>query len=457
MKRNIKRWKSTSIFTIAVILVVAVVTFGHNLLPYSINWSNSNLITTDNTWSVSAELGVRGYSGADTPVTPGQDARQTLTDSLALNVKANQTNPNTLVEGGVAEFEIANPTIAIKGSDSAHAPYINLLMDSRNLTNIRVRANIRDLDSTANNAVQQVAVQFRYTNDETGPYTNVPSAYIADATDPGTATRVTPIDVILPNIADNRIALEIRIMTVNAVGNDEWIGVDDIMVTGSPALFSTTCDPILSVTQDIPTQRRFFQIAGADGQITVDPLNFGPGLQTFSLMNSTNGSVTTPQFTPGTYNPVSATFVVNNSSMPFDAILRATNQFQGLSIRAQCACIPTPTISDDPNMFPGGLSVFDVDFDPGEVVIDPVDSGSGLQTLSVVNATNADVEIPVFEPGTVEEVVINYTITDPSQPVDITLRATDAFHGIIIRLGCGANQNNPNKIQTKRQRFLLEK
>jgi len=230
MKTLLKR-KNAFILSLFLILIVSIITLAHNPIPYSIDWTNTNLITTDNVWSVSGELGVRGYSGADTPVVPGTDARTVLPESLILNVKANQTNPDALVEGGVAEFEIANPTIALKGSDTAHAPYINLLVDSRGLSNIRFRANVRDL-STVNDAVQQVAVQFRYREDETGPFTDVPSAYIADATEGGTATKVTPIDVILPPDANGHISLEIRIMTVNAVGNDEWIGIDDINVTG---------------------------------------------------------------------------------------------------------------------------------------------------------------------------------------------------------------------------------
>ncbi|MDQ3711817.1 MAG: hypothetical protein M3388_06320 [Acidobacteriota bacterium] len=62
----------------------------HVALPYSIDWTNTNLITTDNVWIESAELSVRGYSGADIPVAPGTDARTVLAESLILNVKANQ-------------------------------------------------------------------------------------------------------------------------------------------------------------------------------------------------------------------------------------------------------------------------------------------------------------------------------------------------------------------------------
>ena len=129
MRMILKKQKYAFILSLFLILIVSIVALAHNPIPYSINWTNTNLITTDNVWSVNAELGVRGYSGADIPVAPGTDTRTVLPESLILNVKANQTNPDALVEGGVAEFEIANPTIALKGSDTARAPYINLLLE----------------------------------------------------------------------------------------------------------------------------------------------------------------------------------------------------------------------------------------------------------------------------------------------------------------------------------------
>ena len=42
--------------------------------------------------------------------------------SLVRDVNANQTNPNTFTTGGVTEFHIANPTIALAGSGTAKAP-----------------------------------------------------------------------------------------------------------------------------------------------------------------------------------------------------------------------------------------------------------------------------------------------------------------------------------------------
>ena len=38
----------------------------------------------------------------------------------------------------------------------------------------------------------------------------------------------------LPPQANDQPEVQVRIITANAVGNDEWIGIDDIAVTGTP-------------------------------------------------------------------------------------------------------------------------------------------------------------------------------------------------------------------------------
>jgi Bacterial Ig-like domain len=47
----------------------------------------------------------------------------------------------------------------------------------------------------------------------------------AGDTGPSLATLVTPIDVTLPTNANNQAKVQVRIMTTNAAGNDEWVGI----------------------------------------------------------------------------------------------------------------------------------------------------------------------------------------------------------------------------------------
>ncbi len=200
-------------------------------LPFSQNWT-ANLITTNDDWSPVA--GIVGFLGDYTAASPtGVDPR-TLLDpftTVAVDVIANQSNPDTLTNGGVAEFDgIPNPTIALNGSGTADAPYIVIYLNTTGQSNIRVRYNARDLDGSVDNAIQQINTQFRAGG--VGNFSNVPGGYIADATTgPSQATLVTPVDVTLPAAANNQSVVEVRIMTTNAAGNDEWVGIDDIQVT----------------------------------------------------------------------------------------------------------------------------------------------------------------------------------------------------------------------------------
>ena len=91
--------------------------------------------------------------------------------------------------------------------------------------------NLRDVDGSADNAVQPVALQYRVGT--LGPFTNLPAGFVADATGPASATLVTPVSVTLPAAAAGQPVVQIRIITTDAVGSDEWVGIDDLNVTGS--------------------------------------------------------------------------------------------------------------------------------------------------------------------------------------------------------------------------------
>ena len=202
------------------------------MLPFSQAWTDISLITVDNTWT--GVPGINGHRGDDITTSTGTDPQTLLADGTAtpLNVEANETNPNTFATGGVAEFHIADPTIALNGSGTADAPFILVTVSTTGLQSITVAYNLRDLDGSVDNAVQPVALHFRVGT--SGVFTNVPAGFVADATTgPSLATLVTPVSAVLPAAASNQPVVQIRMMTANAVGNDEWVGVDDIQVTGS--------------------------------------------------------------------------------------------------------------------------------------------------------------------------------------------------------------------------------
>jgi hypothetical protein len=68
-----------------------------------------------------------------------------------------------------------------------------------------------------------------------GPFAVVPGSYLPDVTTgPGEAWLQTRVDVTLPPETADRDEVQLRILTTNALGIDECIGIDDIEVTGGP-------------------------------------------------------------------------------------------------------------------------------------------------------------------------------------------------------------------------------
>ncbi len=203
--------------------------------PFFQDWSDTSLISQNNDWSgVPSVVGYRGDGLASSPgVDPQGITAFAGSAGPVVDVLANHTNPNTLTTGGVAEFEISNPVVALKGSATARAPFLLFYLDTTGMTGITVSFNLRDIDGSANNAVQQIAVQYRV--GENGPFTNLPSGYVPDATTgPNEAYLVTPDTVVLPPDAENQPQVQVRVMTTDAVGSDEWVGVDDVSIAGTP-------------------------------------------------------------------------------------------------------------------------------------------------------------------------------------------------------------------------------
>src|ERR1700730_9887491 len=73
---------------------------------------------------------------------------------------------------------------------------------------------------------------------------------------------------------------------------------------------------------------------------------------------------------------------------------------------------------------------------PGTVTVQHVPGGTGLQSFTVLSATNAVVTIPAFPPGTHNPVTASFTVINPNCPVDFTLRAASTYHAIFIHAVC---------------------
>lgn len=195
--------------------------------PFQQNWTDTNLITVNNNWSNVPS--VMGYRGDNLTLSTGVDPQTILADQTTVNVIANQTSPDFLSSGGVAEFHLPNPAVALQGSGTADAPFVVICLNTTGISGVRVKYKLRDLDGSANNAVQAVALQYRIGS--SGNFTNLPAGFVADATTgPSQASLVTTVNVLLPPDCNNRSQLQVRIITANANGSDEWVGIDDVEV-----------------------------------------------------------------------------------------------------------------------------------------------------------------------------------------------------------------------------------
>jgi len=204
------------------------------------NWTNTGLITVDNDWS--GVPSIIGYRGDDLTTSTGIDPQTIVAPgtSTPVNVKANQTTPNTYTSGGLTEFEITDPVVAFQGSGTADAPFMLIHLNTTSVTNIQVQYNLRDIDGSTDNAIQPVALQYRVGT--TADFTNIPGAFVTDASSgPSIATMVTAVSATLPTACENQAQVQVRIITTNASGNDELIGIDDIVITPNAG-------PVISVS-----------------------------------------------------------------------------------------------------------------------------------------------------------------------------------------------------------------
>ncbi len=256
-----------------------------------------------------------------------------------------------------------------------------------------------------------------------------------------------------------------QVRAVDPAGN-----VDPTPASYTWNVLSPTCTPTLTFTESrFGALNSFESITAGVGTVTVDSQNVGSGLRSYTLVSATNAVVNIPAFTLGTVNPVTATFTVPDINQPVDFTLRASHQATNVLIRAQCSGgggptptptptptpvppTPTPTPTPAPGVCtptltiteprPGGAAQFSsIAAGSGTVTVDTINTGFGLQSYSLVSATNAVVNIPLFPPGTFNPVTATFTIPDPAMPVDFTLRASSGL-SVLIRARCGGASAN---------------
>ncbi|WLI90254.1 Ig-like domain-containing protein [Massilia sp. R2A-15] len=249
------------------------------------DWSDLSQFTADNDWSHVASI--VGYNGAGMSGSPGRDAGALVADNpVSATPQLFFNRATTLSSGGVAEFHnpnnSGNAVVGLQGSGTGQAPNLVLYLDSTGMEKVNLTLDLRDLDVT-DNSIQQIAIQYRI--GDSGNWTNIApktptpgsTAYIADASAAGGASLVTHVDITLPSAADNQANLQIRILTVDAAGSDEWIGIDNIGVTGTAIVVGAdTTAPTIAAASPADNATN----VSAGGNLTVtfsEAVNLGTG------------------------------------------------------------------------------------------------------------------------------------------------------------------------------------
>jgi hypothetical protein len=208
-------------------------------------WGNAGLITVDNVWN-----GVPSIQGFGGTVSAGGGAGSdplsytALTGADPLQVIANQSVPNATVsaQAGTAEFESGNIVVGLRPDATNRAPNLVLYLDTTGMNGVTVSFDAVDIDDTARDTAQPVAVQYRIAGAGGDvSFINVGGGYAADVTDGGASGRVTPFSVSLPARAEGQARVEVRILTYwSAVADNEWVGIDNIVVNGNRRPLVTT-------------------------------------------------------------------------------------------------------------------------------------------------------------------------------------------------------------------------
>lgn len=221
----------TLLLSFASVFLLSANTFDNSTqsIPFNQDWSAAFIIN-DNDWSMVP--GIVGYKGSNLTTATGADPQNLLAPALPgdQQVYGNQFNPDFFNLNGVAFFTLTDRTIALQGGPDASAPHIVLHLNTMGHQNILVSYLLRDIDGSPDNALTPVALQYRIGN--SGNFINIPAGFVPDATRPG-ATLSTQVVATLPSAAQNQSVVQVRIITANASGNDEWVGIDNIAVSSS--------------------------------------------------------------------------------------------------------------------------------------------------------------------------------------------------------------------------------
>jgi hypothetical protein len=195
------------------------------------DWSSSSQLLNTDDWS--GVPSIQAFSTVEFGSGFAVDPRAFVGESQDPDVSTDElTSPSGLDtdigdNGGAAEFQDFS-VLGLGAGASAKAPNLVLYLDTTDMTvPVTLDFDVQDLDGSARDSEKPLTVQYRL--GETGPWVNLPGGYIEDVTQPN-GTPETHMSLTLPVELLGQPQVQVRILTTDALGEDEWIGIDNIVV-----------------------------------------------------------------------------------------------------------------------------------------------------------------------------------------------------------------------------------
>jgi len=247
---------------------------------FSITSTNTNQITSNDDWS--GVPSVEAYSGNGLTVATGVDPQTVLGTEFAGNalpvagqtqVNANKGNPSAYNAGGATEFDSGTYlSLGLQGNVQSN-PYLVFYVNSVGRSNVTISYEVTDIDGGSNNSNSPLALQYRV--GQSGLFTNVPAAFVPDATDgPNIDGRVTTRSVLLPPAVSNQSQVQIRLITTNGTGPDEWIGINNVAISSlSPSAAHATVDGRVMTAAGLPVSRAIVTMTDNQGRVSTATTN----------------------------------------------------------------------------------------------------------------------------------------------------------------------------------------
>ena len=214
----------------------------YQTLPHTFTFTQFENVIASHDWS--RVPGMEGFQGTNLVTSEGIDPRTILIDSPSENADEYCCTLWS-IWAGVAINRYASPMNpwgfpGLRGASSFYskfAPHLRYYVNAKNCFGIRVSFKLFDTDSLAASGDVTEPFSLQYRTAPGQPWVDVPDAYVADATaPPGQPKLVTRRTVLLPPAVDGQPNLQLRILTTDSPGADEWVGVDSVVVSAAGSL-----------------------------------------------------------------------------------------------------------------------------------------------------------------------------------------------------------------------------